>query len=195
MRASSKFRGKLLTTGLTCAILIGSAERALSARCQPGHYRALYFIKSMGACAFDPETLSYAGTPVEQAMCLMRGMDETRNLAPTLQSLPPGLANRIGQSTGLPPREALSGFLSRQISNGILPPIFGSRCRARTTTIPMRRWRTISSSTIPAAPITATAVFRTTSTIGAKFNNLKNFACSDGWGKAHIVVNRMPAAC
>ena len=42
------------------------------------------FIKNMGACAFDPETLSYAGTPVEQAMCLMRGMDATRNLGPPL---------------------------------------------------------------------------------------------------------------
>ncbi len=68
----------------------------------------------MGACAFDPETLSYSGTPVEQAMCLMRGMDATRNLGPPLQSLPPGLASRIGQTTGLPARETLSDYLSKQ---------------------------------------------------------------------------------
>ena len=68
----------------------------------------------MGACAFDPTTLSFAGTPAEQAMCLMRGMDATRNLAPPLDSLPTALASRVGQTTGLPSREALSALLSRQ---------------------------------------------------------------------------------
>ena len=35
------------------------------------------------------------------------------------------------------------------------------------------------------------AISRTTSTATRKINNLTNFACSDGWGKAHVVVNRM----
>jgi len=88
VRASFKFSHGLLASGLTCAVLIGSAQMALGDGCKPNHFRAPYFIKSMGACSFDPETLSFAGTPVEQAMCLMRGMDATRNLAPPLQSLP-----------------------------------------------------------------------------------------------------------
>ena len=56
-------------------MLIGSVRAGLSTECKPSHFRAPYFIKSMGVCAFDAETLSYAGAPVEQAMCLMRGMD------------------------------------------------------------------------------------------------------------------------
>ena len=99
-------------------ICLGDAARlrarGLSNECKPHHFRAPFFIKSMGACAFDPETLSFAGTPVQQAMCLMRGMDATRNLGPPLQSLPPGLASRIGETTGLPSREALANFLSKQ---------------------------------------------------------------------------------
>ena len=75
---------------------------------------APFFIKSMGACAFDPGTLSYAGTPVEQAMCLMRGMHATRNLGPPLTGLPPALASRIGETAGLPSREVLSSYLSKQ---------------------------------------------------------------------------------
>jgi len=94
VRACFKFCRSLLAPGLTCAVLIGSVQMALSDGCKPSHYRALYFIKSMGACSFDPETLSFAGTPVEQAMCLMRGMDATRNLGPPLQSLPAALASR-----------------------------------------------------------------------------------------------------
>jgi hypothetical protein len=44
--------------------------------------------------------MSFAGEPVEQAKCLMRGMDATRNLVPTLESLPPALVSRIGADTG-----------------------------------------------------------------------------------------------
>src|SRR5207248_7938951 len=85
---------------------------AVLAGCKPDHFRPLFFIKSMGACAFDNETLSFVGSPVDQAMCLMRGMDATRNLQPRLPGLPPALAERIGQTTGLPSRAALSDYLS-----------------------------------------------------------------------------------
>jgi hypothetical protein len=67
---------------------------AVLAGCKPDHFRPLFFLKSMGACAFDSETLSFAGTPVEQALCLMRGMDSSRNLEPRLPSLPAALAER-----------------------------------------------------------------------------------------------------
>jgi len=50
---------------------------------------------------------SYAGTPVQQAMCLMRGMDATRNLLPPLHNLPPALAKRVGQTTELPSRTSI----------------------------------------------------------------------------------------
>ena len=33
-------------------------------------------------------------------MCLMRGMDETRNLAPPLQTLPAALTSRMGETAG-----------------------------------------------------------------------------------------------
>ena len=95
-------------------MLIGSVRAGLSTECKPSHFRAPYFIKSMGVCAFDAETLSYAGAPVEQAMCLMRGMDSTRNLGPPLTGLPPALASRIGKTTDLPSREVLSNYLSEQ---------------------------------------------------------------------------------
>ena len=38
-----------------------AVHSAVGAGCKPGHFRAPYFIKSMGACAFDPDTLSFAG--------------------------------------------------------------------------------------------------------------------------------------
>jgi hypothetical protein len=57
-----------------------SAQVAWSAQCKPHHFRTPYFIKTMGRCAFDQATMSFHGDGVEQTSCLMRGMDETRNL-------------------------------------------------------------------------------------------------------------------
>ena len=67
----------------------------------------------MGPCVFDWGTLSFQGEPAQQARCLMRGMDKSRNLAPTLESLPAALEQRVGSDAGLPSREALSGYLSK----------------------------------------------------------------------------------
>jgi hypothetical protein len=191
VRASAKFCDGFLATGLSCAILIGSAQYALSDGCRPDHYRAPYFLKSMGACAFDPETLSFAGTPAEQAKCLMRGMDETRNLAPRLQSLPDALTSRVGQTGGLPSREALSGYLSRQnleweLAAYLWQPV--SRAHDNDPDAPMARYFVIHDTS---GPYYGHRSFPDNiDDESARLNNLKNFVCPDGWGKAHIVVSR-----
>ncbi len=190
MRACLKFYQGLFASGLTCAVLIGSAQMALSDGCKPDHYKPLYFIKSMGACSFDPETLSFAGTPVEQAMCLMRGMDATRNLAPPLQSLPSALTSRIGERTGLPSREALSGFLSRQnlewdFAAYLWQPL--SRAHDNDPDAPVARYFVIHDTS---GPYYGRGSFPEDINEDPKINNLKNFICSDGWGKAHIIVSR-----
>ena len=43
-------------------------------QCKPHHFRAPYFIKTMGRCGFDQATMSFHGDGVEQTRCLMRGM-------------------------------------------------------------------------------------------------------------------------
>jgi hypothetical protein len=185
------FRDRLLVTGLAFAALFGSAQVALGNGCKPHHFRAPYFIKSMGACAFDSETLRFAGAPAEQAMCLMRGMDATRNLAPTLQSLPAALAGRVGTSAALPSREALSGFLSGQnleweFAAYLWQPI--SRAYDNDPDAPMARYFVIHDTS---GPYFGHRAFPDDINVNPKINNLRGFACSDEWGKAHVVVNRM----
>ncbi len=192
MRAAVPLYRSLLATGLASAMLLGSVQAGLSNQCKPSHFRAPFFVKSMGACAFDPETLSYAGTPVEQAMCLMRGMDATRNLGPPLQSLPPGLSSRIGQATGLPSREALSGYLSTQnletdFAAHLWQPL--SRAHDNDPDAPMARYFVIQDTSGPT--FGRHGFPDNINEESASFNNLQNFACSDGWGKAHVVVNRV----
>jgi hypothetical protein len=190
VRAYLKFCHAVLAPGLTCAVLVASGQMALGDGCKPNHLRSPYFIKSMGACAFDPETLSFAGTPVEQAMCLMRGMDATRNLAPPLQSLPAALTTRVGEHSGLPSREALSGFLSRQdlewdFAAYLWQPL--SRAHDNDPDAPMARYFVIHDTS---GPYYGHRSFPDDINRDPKINNLKNFICSDGWGRAHIFVSR-----
>ena len=194
MRALVKICSRLLAIWvmpwLTCAMLVGAVQEAASEGCKPSHYRPLYFIKNMGACAFDPETLSFAGSPVEQAMCLMRGMDATRNLAPAVERLPTALASRVGETTGLPSREALSSLLSKEdlewdFAAYLWQPV--SRAHNNDPDAPMARYFVIHDTS---GPNYGHRSFPDDIDNKAGFNNLANFACSDDWGRAHIFINR-----
>jgi hypothetical protein len=171
-------------------MLVGSVQAVLGTGCKPSRFRAPHFVKSMGACAFDLGKLSYAGTPVEQAMCLMRGMDATRNLSPPLASLPAALATRIGETAGLPPRETLSSYLSRQgleTDFGAHLPEPVSRAYDNEVDAPMARYFVIHDTS---GPNYRHRAFPADIDAGPLYENLAYYACSDGWGRAHVFVNR-----
>ncbi len=182
-------RLNLVAAGLSCAMLAMSASAALS-ECKPRHPRPLIILKDMGACKFDPQTLNFAGEPAEQARCLMRGMDASRNLGPAIETLPPALASRLGQDTGLPAREALSAFLSKQnlewdFAAYLWQPL--SRARDDDPDAPMARYLVIHDTS---GPNYGHRSFPSDVDVNPKINNLAGFKCTDGWGKAHVVVSR-----
>jgi len=163
---------------------------AMATACMPHHFRPPFFVKTMGPCGFDPQILSYSGTPVEQAMCLMRGMDATRNLAPKLENLPPALSRRIGETSGLPAREALSTALSREnlewtFAVYLWQPL--SRTSDNDPNAPQARYFVIHDTS---GPNYGRHGFPDDIDGSSKINDLRNFVCSDEWGKAHVVVNR-----
>ncbi len=181
---------KSIAATLACLLLGASAQAALSAECKPRHFRPPFFVNGMGTCNFDPSTLSFAGDAAAQAKCLMRGMDASRNLAPEMQTLPAALDERVGQSGGLPSREALSGFLSNQdlewdFAAYLWRPL--SSAHDDDADAPMARYFVIHDTS---GPNYGRRSFPDDVDGGSKINNLLNFACADGWGKAHVVINR-----
>jgi hypothetical protein len=182
-----------MAAGLASAILAASAQAALSATCKPSHFRPAFFVRTMGRCTFDPAILSFLGEPVEQAKCLMRGMDSSRNLTPQLQSLPPALERRIGNDNGLPSRETLSAYLSKQdlewdFAAYLWQPL--SRANDNDPSALMARYFVIHDTS---GPNYGHRSFPPDIDGTSHINNLMNFECSDGWGKAHVVVNRSGA--
>jgi hypothetical protein len=181
---------RVIAAGFACAFFGISTQAALSHGCKPYHFRSPFFVKTMGRCGFDPASLSFRGDPVEQARCLMRGMDQSRNLAPPLATLPAALADRIGTDIALPSREALSTFLSKQdlewdFAAYLWMPV--SRANDNDPAAPMARYFVIHDTS---GPNFGHRAFPDGIDAGSKINSLDNFKCSDGWGKAHVVVNR-----
>jgi len=145
----------------------------------------------MGRCEFNSETLSFRGTPAQQAMCLMRGMDTTRNLGPMLEGLPPGLAKRIGETSGLPSREALGAYLSKldlewDFAMYLWQPV--ARAHDNAPDAPTAKYFVIHDTS---GPYYGHRAFPDDINTNPKINNLQSFVCNDEWGKAHVVVNRM----
>ena len=175
---------------LAGAMLCASAHAALSQSCVPHRSLPKIFLKNMGDCDFNLDSLEYRGTPVEQAKCLMRSLDQTRNLGPPLESLPDALASRIGRDTGLPSREILSAYLSKQdleedFAAHLWQPV--SRALDNNPEAPAARYFVIHDTS---GPNYGRRSFPDNIDSTAKFNDLKNYYCPDGWGKAHVVVNR-----
>ncbi len=143
----------------------------------------------MGPCAFDLETLSFAGDAAQQTACLMRPVGRWAKLGPPLQSLPPVVADRVGHSVDLPERAALGGLLDDLgLDEKIEDGLFGQLSRARdgdpfSTTA---RYFVIHDTSGPHM-----GSFPADLDDNAKINNLARFRCSDSFEIAHAVINRM----
>jgi hypothetical protein len=181
----------VIAASLTALSLGAFAEQAAGVECKPRHFRPPFFVKTMGPCEFDLANLSFRGEPAEQARCLMRGMDASRNLGPTPQSLPDALANRVGGEAGLPGRDALAAFLATQdlqsdFAAYLWTPV--SRANDDDPDAPMARYFVIHDTS---GPNYGRRPFPTNINGDTNLNNLADFKCDDGWGKAHVVVNRV----
>ena len=176
---------------LVSALVGGWPSIAMAVNCKPNHFRPAAFLHTMGRCEFDFAALSFRGTPVDQARCLMRGVDSSRNLGPEMESLPPGLASRVGADTGLPHREILSAYLSKQnlewdFAAYLWQPL--SRARDNDPDAPMARYFVIHDTS---GPNYGSRSFPADIDDTSRINDLTHFECSDGHGKAHVVVNRV----
>jgi hypothetical protein len=174
---------------LSLAVLATSVVDA-AANCRSKRRFPPIVLKSMEPCAFLPDAASFAGTPEEQAKCLLRAFDRSRNLAPTLETLPEAIAARVGESAGLPTRERLATYLSQHdlewdFAANLWQPV--SRANDNAPDAPQARYMVIHDTSGPnygGRPWPANLDEHT------KLNNLRRFVCADGWAIAHVVINR-----
>ena len=176
---------------LTLVVILSASLEAYAQVCKPRRPRPPVVLTTMGPCEFNPETASFAGDPVEQAMCLMRSADRTRNLGPRLESLPRGIATRVGETTGLPDREALSEFLVEQGLVWDFAPFLWTplgRARDNDPMAPQSRYLVIHDTS---APFIGGRPFPDDIDENRSINSLARYRCRDDWAFAHVFINRM----
>jgi hypothetical protein len=128
-RAAAKSR-RLIAAAAGLTLLLAAPLQAL-ADCKPTHASRSVVLASMGPCAFDPEELQFAGTPAEQAACLLRPVKRWAKLGPVLTDLPSVLAQRIGRTSSLPEREVLGSYMVGHARRRLAPSPRPSELRER----------------------------------------------------------------
>ena len=179
-----------LSVALALAMLCGAFDAADAANCRPKRPRPPIVLKSMGPCEFNSETASFRGEPADQLRCLLRPLDRSRNLAPMLDAVPAAFAERAGQTTGLPTREALLTLLSRldlemDFGTYLWQPV--ARARDNDPEAAPARYLVIHDTS---GPNYGRRPWPANLDEHPRINNLRNFRCADGWEVAHVVINR-----
>jgi hypothetical protein len=163
-------------------------QDAFATQCRPRRPLPTVVLKTMGPCNFNPDTLSFAGTPVEQAECLMRPVNRLAHLGLPLAELPKVLADRVSGAVAAPDRPALTALmhdssLSQQFAEGLDRDV--SRARDNDPQAPMARYFVIHDTSGPKLGSFANI------NENVRINNLERFVCSDSAEIAHAFINRL----
>lgn len=175
-----------LVASLAAAVVVAGSVDAWANQCRPRKAKPVVALTNMGPCEFEPERLSFAGDALDQARCLVRPVGVLARLGPKLETLPPILAERVGRFALMPSRKAVTAVLAEmgldaQFAESLFAPV--SRAQDGDPFAPSARYFVIHDTSGPR--------LRAFSGIDTgRFNNLRNFYCSDGWSIAHAVINR-----
>jgi len=130
------------------------------------------------SCRFDTNTLTFSGTPIEQARCLLRPVKRFGVLASPLQLLPAPLEDLIGQPVKLDLAAVQKYLTSHKISEIEIGGWLTNRCEARYFVIHDTSTPNYGDNPIPTNINTA----------AWSYNNL---ARSSNRPVAHAFVNRL----
>ncbi|MCR9136247.1 MAG: 3D domain-containing protein [Alphaproteobacteria bacterium] len=141
-------------------------------------------------CDFDGVTMSFKGTPSEQARCLLTPVGKYAHLGETLSQLPPTLAALLGTDVELSAskldsyREA-HGFEAAQLGGDLFSPL--SRARTNDHNAPQARYLVIHDTSWP---YYGDHPFPDNVNSDAYVNDLDRYQRPPGKEKAHVYINR-----
>lgn len=143
-----------------------------------------------GFCKFDHATQSFAGTPAEQARCLLNPLQPVGRLGPSLDALPEALTRRVGNGADLPSRETLASLLrDRGATQDLIDTLSRPVSHAHDND-PLARSATYMVFHDTSTPNYRTQPWPLSIDDDPKINNLKRYECSNDIERAHVFINR-----
>lgn len=147
-------------------------------------------LKNMGPCDFDPEKLSFKGTPMEQAACLARPVLFGGEIAKEPGKLPEDFLKRVGTPQDLPKRGDLMAYVIAAgfaLELGIGLPLPLSRANSGDENAPEARYFVIHDTS---APNFRSRAFPDDIDSDRGVNNLDRYRCANAIEAAHYFINR-----
>lgn len=146
--------------------------------------------QASGVCNFNSEALTFAGSPVDQARCLLRSVRRYAHLGPILSQLPNSLQDRVGRPVDVSVEDLRAyvnhhGFTETQIGGNLDDPI--SRANNNQSSAPLARYFIIHDTS---TPYFGNDPFPGNLDTDRRVNNLDYYRDSTGNAKAHVFVNR-----
>ena len=149
-------------------------------------------LKHMGPCDFDPDLLSFAGEPSQQAACLLTPVQRVGRLGPKLEKLPAILADRIGRSHDLPARSQLSALLEENGLEDLGTTLSRPIAHAHDGD-PLSRSATYFMIHDTSTPNYRALPWPKNIDSEPKINNLDRYSCANKIERAHVFINRTGA--
>ena len=180
----------LVSTAAMSLPQASALELSSAGKCRFAKTRPLVLKDIAGFCKFDHGTQTFAGTPIEQARCLLNPVQPVGHLGPPLEGLPDAIGKRVGGNADLPSHEALAALLR---DRGAAESLIG------TLALPVSH----AHDNDPLSRSATYIVFHDTSTPNyrsqpwplsidddPKINNLARYECSNDIERAHVFINR-----
>ena len=142
-----------------------------------------------GFCRFDHDTQTFAGTPAEQARCLLNPVEPVGRLGTALETLPDSIEKRVG-GADLPSHEALATLLrergaAQDLIAGLALPVSHAHDND-----PLARSATYIVFHDTSTPNYRTQPWPLSIDDDPKINNLARYECSNDIERAHVFINR-----
>ena len=167
-----------------------SGDAAALGKCRFGKRPPVVLKDVAGFCKFDPDTQTFAGEPAQQARCLLNPVQPVGRLGPPLETLPDAIEKRVGNSTGLPSREAIAALLrERGAAENLIATISHPVSHAHDND-PLSRSATYIVLHDTSTPNYRTQPWPKSIDDDPKINNLARYECTNDIEPAHVFINR-----
>jgi hypothetical protein len=143
-----------------------------------------------GFCKFDHGVQSFAGTPAEQARCLLNPVEPVGRLAPAMEALPAALETRVGGEADLPSRDTLATLLRERGATKDLIETLAQPVSHAHDNDPVARSATYIVFHDTSTPNYRTQPWPKSIDEDPKINNLARYECSNDIEPAHVFINR-----
>jgi hypothetical protein len=181
----------LFAAGVALLLLAAMPWQAYAAGNCSFKKQAPITIKNMGPCNFDPDTLSFAGEPAEQAKCLLTPVLEGGKLGTPRDKLPDIFATRVGRSDSLPNRGALRALLKDRGLDVVFGDKLAQPASRANDSDPQARAASYIVLHDTSAPNFRNKAWPQSIDDDPKINSLARYSCDNNVERAHIFINRM----